>query len=497
MLFTSLEYFLFLPLVFVLYWLIPLSGRKPLLLSASFMFYAAWDWRFLGLILFSTCVDWLCGRAMPGLNRNRARVVLWLSLACNLGVLGFFKYFNFFADSLRELLGWGAPSSLHIILPVGISFFTFQSMSYTIDIYRGRQKPAPVLDVFLFVAFFPQLVAGPIVRAVEFLPQLSPLPRFSMANLCEGVSLFLKGLGKKLLFADTLARFSDPIFAAPAAHTPLENLLALYAFAFQIYFDFSAYTDMARGSARVLGFNFPENFRLPYLAQSVREFWRRWHITLSTWLRDYLYISLGGGRGGAYRLCRNLMITMLLGGLWHGANWTFLVWGFLHGTALALERLWHTLRKDSSALPDSGLPSQPGILGRAVRIVAVFHFVCLGWAVFRAQTLSDAALMLTRIGEGLGLLGQGKFAQIGIPISNPDTGIALVAVLVFLLWHYLSGFFSEPPPGSPTPPSTRLHTFRLRVAPHWMTAQTLLSAAGAGPAFIYSTQHAPFLYFQF
>ncbi len=500
MLFTSLEYALFLPLVFALYWTLPIPARKPLLLAASFVFYAAWDWRFLGLILFSTAVDWLCGRTMPKVSRPKARLLLWLSLTCNLGVLGFFKFFNFFADSLRELLGWGAPSTLNIILPVGISFFTFQSMSYTLDIYRGKQKPAPVLDVFLFVAFFPQLVAGPIVRAVEFLPQLAPLPRFSMTNLYLGSSLFVRGLCKKLLFADSLARFSDPVFAAPAAYSPVENLLALYAFAFQIYFDFSAYTDMARGSAKTLGFDFPENFRLPYLAHSIRDFWRRWHITLSTWLRDYLYVSLGGNRGNILRICRNLLITMVLGGLWHGAAWTFLVWGLLHGAALAAERLWSARKALGADVPvrPLGAPGQAfPIVKRTVSILAVFHFVCLGWAIFRAQTLGEAASMLTRIGEGFLLAGQGNFSAAGLPFHKPETALVFTALLVFAVWHALSGFFVPNPCEPGLSLNAPLQALRIRLAPHWDTVRVTLSAAGVGPAFIYSTQHAPFLYFQF
>ena len=309
-----------------------------------------------------------------------------VSLAVNLGVLGFFKYFNFFIDSARPLLESIGLSgeTLSIILPVGISFYTFQTLSYTIDVYRGVLKPANhFLDFALFVAFFPQLVAGPIVRARELLPQLAAVPAWSKRRCYGGAQQMLRGAVKKVLLADRLGEVVDVVFAGPDLYSGVTVWIAVLAYAGQIYYDFSGYSDIAIGAAKMLGYRFPVNFRHPYLATSMAEFWHHWHMTLSRWLRDYLYISLGGNRGGMLNTYRNLLLTMTLGGLWHGAAWTFVLWGIWHGMALAVERYF----KDVSAL-------RPG---RIVGWTMTFCVVLIGWVLFRSGDLQTTAAVLRRM----------------------------------------------------------------------------------------------------
>ncbi len=323
----------------------PGAARKSFLLAASYYFYSCWDWRFLGLILASTLVDFLAGKKIYRAQDEKSKQRwLGLSLFANLGILAFFKYFNFFAHSLVQLLqGAGLEigySTLNIVLPVGISFYTFQTLSYSIDIYRGRLKPTQsFLDFSLFVAFFPQLVAGPIVRASEFLPQLEEAPRRKPADFFEGLERFLVGLVKKVLIADIAAGVVDPVFNDPTLFSGAACAAGALAFTIQIYFDFSGYSDMAIGLAGMLGFRLPANFRLPYLSTSMTDFWRRWHISLSSWFRDYLYIPLGGNRRGTFLTYRNLAVTFLLTGLWHGANWTFVAFGLWNGLLLLSERV--------------------------------------------------------------------------------------------------------------------------------------------------------------
>lgn len=460
MLFNSLEFVLFFLLVFTAYWTVPEAWKRILLLVGSLWFYAAWDWRFVGLIVASSGTDFLCGKLMHGENRPGIRKAwLLLSLAVNLGILGFFKYFHFFVDSFRDLFPSIPEPALQVILPVGISFFTFQSMSYTIDIYRREIEPVKALDFFLFVTFFPQLLAGPIVRASWFLPQLKILPRLDWALVGEGALLFARGFLKKVFLADCLARFADPVFGDPSSADGLHCLLAVYAFAFQIYWDFSGYTDMAKGAALAFGFRFPDNFNLPYLSASPREFWRRWHMTLSTWLRDYLYKSMGGDRGGKAATLRNLFLTMALGGLWHGANWTFVIWGCYHGALLAIQRI----------LPGGRhVEGQGGDPWRPLKILATFHLVCIGWVFFRAENL-DAALRL------FATLARGSW-QWSPPLLPAALSLALCAA-----WQILS------------------ESMRGRKAEGlaWQGFQTAAVAAGTALAFVYSTADAPFIYFQF
>lgn len=385
MLFTEFRFLPFFALVFALHW--ALRGeraRKTWLLACSYAFYAAWDWRFLSLIWISTAIDYAAALGIAARRAAGRPVRPWLatSVVANLGLLAVFKYFGFFVESGVELLGWlGIPASapsLQVVLPVGISFYTFQTMSYTLDVHRGRLAPTrSVLDLALFVAFFPQLVAGPIVRAADFLPQLRAPRRFAEVEVRAAVLLFLAGYVKKACISDNLAPAIDAYFATPAAFDAASAWLATLGYAAQIYCDFSGYSDMAIACASLLGYSLALNFDFPYFAANIRDFWRRWHISLSTWLRDYLYIPLGGGRGSRLFQYRNLMLTMLLGGLWHGAAWTFVVWGGLHGAALVIHREWERRVGHVRALRLLGPP-------------LTLWFVCVCWIFFRARSFADA-----------------------------------------------------------------------------------------------------------
>lgn len=388
MLFTQLEFLVFLVVVLAAAWAARGRAlRNTILLAASYYFYAYWDVRFCGLLVLSTLVDFLVARAIAASADRRTRWrLLLISLVVNLGVLGFFKYFNFFLDSARPLVEAAGLHSgtLEIILPVGISFYTFQTLSYTIDVYRGVMKPTrSLLDFALFVAFFPQLVAGPIVRARELLPQLATSPHWSSRRFYGGFQQLLRGLVKKVLLADHLAEAVDVVFAGPELYSGVTVWIAVLAYAGQIYYDFSGYSDIAIGVAKMLGYRFPVNFRHPYGATALAEFWHRWHITLSRWLRDYLYISLGGNRAGTAATYRNLLVTMTLGGLWHGAAWTFVLWGLWHGVALAVERAaTERLRR---RVPD------------AARWLLTMLVVLAGWVLFRSSGLSTAGEIFSRM----------------------------------------------------------------------------------------------------
>ena len=392
MVFNSLVFLVFFGVVYSLYRLLPHRGQNTLLLVASYFFYGWWDWRFLSLILLSTSVDfiagWIIGNAEPG--QRRRRIALCISVTTDLTVLGFFKYFNFFAENLVGLLQQlGVAASIHhlqIILPVGISFYTFQTMSYTLDIYRGQLRPTRnFLDFATFVAFFPQLVAGPIERAAHLLPQIVNPRTVTRAGIESGAWLIAWGLFKKCVIADNLAVIVDGVFNG-GAPTGAVALLAVYAFAFQIFCDFSGYSDIARGLGRLMGVELMVNFNNPYFALNPKDFWARWHISLSSWLRDYLYIPLGGNRKGPRRMYINLALTMLLGGLWHGAAWTFVIWGAFHGLLLVGYHAW-SRRFSVKGAVDSGR-------WLWLRRAGMFHLVCLGWLFFRADSVGQVAAML-------------------------------------------------------------------------------------------------------
>jgi alginate O-acetyltransferase complex protein AlgI len=400
MCFNSYEFALFFALLFPLYWLV---GKWPrvqnvVLLAAGYYFYASWNPKFLAILVLSTVMDFACGLWVDRVeSARRRRAVVALSMALNLGMLGYFKYYNFFAESLQvalSRLGMSVPlRHLEVVLPIGISFYTFQSMSYVIDVYRRALKPTRNLVRFaVFVSFFPHLVAGPIMRPTTLLPQVASRRRFSFEQFYAGVYLIFWGMVEKVVVADNLALVANDLFARWQTLDGGLALLAIYAFAFQIYGDFSGYTNMARGVAKCLGFELPLNFNLPYFATSPRDFWSRWHISLSQWLRDYVYIPLGGNRRGGLLTCRNVMLTMVLGGLWHGAEWTFVGWGLYHGLLLVAHRLLSPWLKRVD-------PADP--IDRAcwngLRIIVTFHLVCVGWLIFRAGSLEQVAGMLGAI----------------------------------------------------------------------------------------------------
>ncbi len=401
MLFNSLEFLYFLPIVLALYYVLPLRGQNLWLLAASYVFYGSWDERFLSLILISTVVDYWCGMEIHRRESPRARkILLGVSLATNLGILGFFKYFNFFYDSAVEglaALGVTAPQvALAIVLPVGISFYTFQTLSYTIDIYNRKLEPTrDFLNFALFVAFFPQLVAGPIERARNLIPQIENPRTITGYKILSAFWLILLGFVKKVAIGDAIAPYVDGVFNAPGEASGPMALGAIYLFAIQIYADFSGYSDIARGCARLMGIELMVNFRQPYLAKTIGEFWRRWHISLSTWFRDYVYIPLGGNRRGASRTYLNLSATMLITGLWHGANWTFIFWGVIHGVFLLLEKA--AGMKVARAYEQNLLrgPVWRKFLD-LLRILVIFHIAAFAFAIFRGQSISEGLQVIFR-----------------------------------------------------------------------------------------------------
>lgn len=475
MLFPTLVFAIFFLFVFCGHWLLVQRPWpwKLFILGVSWFFYAFWDWRFLGLLVLYTAVNHRL--ALASFRSGTPPQKRWVTLAIifNLGLLGFFKYYGFFTMSAYVLCAkLGVNCSLpllDIVLPIGISFFTFQAMSYTIDVHRRVIEPAHnMIDFAIYKAFFPQLVAGPIIRAHDYLPQFYLITSVKRVDVGRAAALILGGLFKKIVIANFLAaKLADPVFANPAAFHGLDVLLGVYGYALQIYCDFSAYSDIAIGVALLLGFDFPENFNAPYFATSLQGFWRRWHISLSTWLRDYLYIPLGGSRGSMARTYANLFLTFLLGGLWHGASWAFVAWGALHGAYLAAERivldLWERFR-----LPR--LPV-PGLVARFFQRLLVFHFVCLTWFFFRAQGFDDAALLIKNI-----------FAQWGA--SQLLTPVIAVALVVGFATQFMDGARLTP-----------LWNAFNRLPPVWQglaAAFVLMIIVALGPEGV-----SPFIYFQF
>lgn len=470
MLFTQIEFFIFFGVLGASFPAVKNHrARKLLLLAGSYYFYAWWDWRFLSLILISTTVDFLVGQGLKRTNDpGRRKRFLLASLVCNFGLLGFFKYFNFFVESLAALL---APTGLHlrsleIILPVGISFYTFQTLSYTIDVYRRRLEPCDdYFDFALFVAFFPQLVAGPIVRASVFLPQLENPNRLTWTRVFEGFRQFTMGFFKKVFIADRIAFFVDGVFANPGVFDGVTSWLAVLCYGFQIYCDFSGYSDMAIGGARALGYDFHQNFNYPYIARSMTDFWRRWHISLSTWLRDYLYVPLGGNRKGPRRTQINLMLTMLLGGLWHGAAWPFVFWGALHGAALVVNK-WISTR--TAGLELSGFGRRMAGLGGWVMTMLV---VTVAWVFFRSGHGG--------FGEALRILDRMFVHPDGVSWYHP---FSIFALTLMVLAHALH--------------AAGLGRWRTLPATRWYTPVALFLLLWL--VIVFSTPgFQPFIYFQF
>jgi D-alanyl-lipoteichoic acid acyltransferase DltB (MBOAT superfamily) len=475
MLFPTYTFLYFLLVVIAGRWLLPRRAVLPFLLAASYVFYLSWGPIYGLLLAATTGVTWTLGRLI---DRDPRRKRLWLvtGLVVSLGTLAFFKYAAFLVKQLYALVGLVdetvvAPH-IEILLPLGVSFFLFQMISYLVDVYRGAQSESSLGRYALYITFFPQLVAGPIVRGGELLPQLDLVARsdtrgFDADRFASGIDLLLRGFLKKVVIADNLAAWSDVVFAHPGAHDTWATWVGVLAYAGQIYGDFSGYTDMARGAGKMLGFELPDNFALPYLSGSITEFWRRWHITLSRWLRDYLYIPLGGNRRGPVRRYANLVITMGLGGLWHGANWTFVIWGLYHGLLLILHKGWTKLVGTTPiGLAHGTLPY------RALTVAATFLLVVLGWIVFRAKD-ADAAFAV------MGHLVSGPDAPLG---PRPDDMVRAVWFLGALAAAHYLGAAAWPK-----------RAWAALPAP----ARGLAWGGGILACYLFAGRPAAFIYFQF
>ncbi|MFH1449280.1 MAG: MBOAT family O-acyltransferase [bacterium] len=433
MLFNSVEFVLFFIIITSLYFLVPHRLRWILLLAGSYYFYISCQSEYIILIIINTIVNYFCAIQIGKIkDESRRKLYLIGSISISLGLLFFFKYFNFFNDSIGELFKFFALPyhipTFKLLLPIGISFYTFQTLSYLIEVYRRKQEPEQNLAIFaLYVSFFPSLLAGPIGRPNQLLPQFYEEKRWDFDRIVSGLRLMLWGLFKKVVIADRLAFIANTVFGHPHDHGGLSLIIAAYCFSFQIYCDFSGYSDMAIGCARVLGYDLMENFRLPYFSKTLTEFWRRWHISLSTWLRDYLYISLGGNRGSKYRNYLNLMITMLLGGLWHGANWTFIIWGALHGTFLIFSKI--TLSYRDMFVERFKINKT---LVNISRIFFTFHLITLSWIFFKANSAGDALYMITKIGHDLLHPSLLSLETRNIPLFIPSLLIGLLLSIQFI-----------------------------------------------------------------
>jgi alginate O-acetyltransferase complex protein AlgI len=442
--FASIVFFIFLPIVFSLHWLLPRrKWQNTVLLLASYVFYGWWDWRFCFLMLASSLIDYWAGLWIyRETDARRRKRILACALTANLLILGFFKYANFFVDSAVTALavtGLDLPTwSWKIVLPVGISFYTFQSMSYSLDVYYRRFQPfESVLDYSTFVSFFPQLVAGPIERATALLPQFRVLRTFDGESAAEGCRLIIWGLAKKMLIADNLAPIANAVYSSPNSATGAQLLLGTICFAFQIYCDFSGYSDIAIGTARLFGIRLMRNFAYPYFSQTITEFWRRWHISLSTWFRDYLYIPLGGNRVPPAKHYRNLLVVAVVSGLWHGAAWHFIVWGALHGAYLVAERLWSD-RRDRGAFsrPGGAIPGGESLVPNVqtlLRILRTFALTCLAWVFFRSETVPEALHAILKIIDGV--VRPSFYFQLASLCRESAFPLSLLAV--FLLWEWI------------------------------------------------------------
>ncbi|MFN2377917.1 MAG: MBOAT family protein [Candidatus Binatia bacterium] len=484
MLFNSIDFLIFFPLVTTLYYLTPYAWRWLPLLAASCWFYMTFVPVYILILFFTIAVDYVAGIAIEDSQGPRRKFFLVASILANVGVLAFFKYFNFLNANLAglaEFLHWNYPiESLSILLPIGLSFHTFQSLSYTVEVYRRRFTAERHLGVFaLYVMFYPQLVAGPIERPQNVLPQLHQRHDLDYEGATAGLKLMAWGFFKKCVVADHVAMMVNHVYGDPTAYTGLPLVVATVAFAYQIYCDFSGYSDIALGSAQVMGIRLMRNFDSPYSSASINEFWRRWHISLSTWFRDYLYIPLGGNRVGAFRWQRNLMITFLVSGLWHGANWTFVAWGALHGFYLVAS-IWTAGIRERLARA-SGLARVPP-LHHAFRVTTTFALVCVAWVFFRATNVSEALYVITHFPVGFSLSGQSLAGLLDLGLTGYEITVTLVAIVILetVQWMERNGRLD---PGLSAQPA----------AVRWAAYYALV----AGILFFGSFTEAEFIYFQF
>jgi len=431
MLFNSIGFFIFLPIVYLFYWFVTktsLKHKNILLLVASYFFYGCWDWRFLFLLIFSTSLDYFTGiKIAESLTKKNKKFWLWLSIGINLGFLGVFKYYNFFIASFANAIGYlgvnSSFSTINILLPVGISFYTFHGLSYVIDIYYNKIKPEKnVVDYSLFVSFFPLLVAGPIERATHLLPQLKQNRAFDYTKTVDGLQQILWGLFKKVVIADNCAAYANTLFNEQGYHSGSSLVLGAVFFSFQIYCDFSGYSDIALGTARLFGIELLKNFSFPYFSRDIAEFWRRWHISLSSWFKDYLYIPLGGSKGSQFKVIKNTFIIFLVSGLWHGANWTFLIWGLLNAIYFLPLLLFNLNRKNIDIVAkNSYLPS----LIDFFKITVTFSLVTIAWIFFRANSVAFALQYIKNIFNA---------SLFSMPQNFPYTTFCLLLIFVVLEW---------------------------------------------------------------
>ena len=478
MLFNSIEFAIFLPIVFLLYWFVTnknLKAQNVLILASSYIFYGWWDWRFLSLIIFSSFVDYYVG---IGLGKTeipqKRKILLWTSIFVNLGFLGFFKYFNFFSESFAEaftLFGSHLDATrLNIVLPVGISFYTFQTLSYSIDVYKRKLEPTKdIISFFAFVSFFPQLVAGPIERASNFLPQFYKKRQFEYNKAVDGMRQILWGLFKKIVIADNAAMYANDIFNNYQDYSGSTLLLGAVFFAFQIYGDFSGYSDIAIGTSRLFGFNLMQNFAFPYFSRDIAEFWRRWHISLSTWFRDYLYIPLGGSRGDTWMKVRNIFIIFLVSGFWHGANWTFLAWGFLNALFFLPLLLTKQNRTITNTVAEGKILPNPK---EVLQMGFTFFLTTIAWVFFRADSIKIAFLYIQRLFSK---------SLLSIPEVHPRYLIFLLFLFILVEWFQRN----------------KKHALEMDAAKIPVYARYLSYFSIALIIFFYGGSQQEFIYFQF
>ena len=483
MLFNSIDFAIFLPIVFILYWSSTNNNLKLqnfLIVAASYLFYGWWDWRFLSLILFSTLIDYSIGiKLSKEDNISKRKILLWISILVNLGFLGFFKYYNFFLDNFVTAFSFFGssinPQGLNVILPVGISFYTFQTLSYTIDIYKRKLEPTKDFIAFsAFVSFFPQLVAGPIERASNLLPQFYRKRDFDYSKAVDGMRQILWGLFKKIVIADNCAQYANQIFNNSVDFSGSTLVLGAVFFTFQIYGDFSGYSDIAIGTSRLFGFNLKQNFAFPYFSRDIAEFWRRWHISLSTWFRDYLYIPLGGSRGGTWMKVRNTFIIFIVSGFWHGANWTFIVWGALNAIYFLPLLITNNNRNNLETVAQGKF--FPNIKELSFMLLT-FGLTVFAWIFFRAENIGHAFNYISEILSS-SLFEIPKFAG----MSGAFTTILIIGIFVLIEWQGREGQYAISDIGQ--------KWFRpLR----WSFYSLLIFAIGM---FMPSVE-SPFIYFQF